>query len=153
MKLCQSHSIGLFYNKCICIWYIYTRLDNSRTNENIYPTINQATHTFQVEVSIANSNERVRPGMFARVTLPYGENESVVIPDRAVQKLMGSGDRYVYVYNESDNTVRYSKVELGRRMDTEFEVLSGVKEGEKVVTTGHMRLTNGCQVELVESAN
>jgi RND family efflux transporter MFP subunit len=119
----------------------------------VYPTINPATHTFQVEVNVANCNERVRPGMFARVTLPYEQRQSVVISDRAVQKLMGSGDRYVYVYNESDNTVRYSKVELGRRMDTEFEVLSGVKEGEKVVTTGHMRLTNGCQVELVESAN
>ena len=119
----------------------------------VYPTINPATHTFQVEVNVANGNERVRPGMFARVTLPYEQKQSVVISDRAVQKLMGSGDRYVYVYNESDNTVRYSKVELGRRMDTEFEILSGVKEGEKVVTTGHMRLTNGCQVELVESAN
>jgi RND family efflux transporter MFP subunit len=116
----------------------------------IYPTINQATHTFQVEVSIANANERVRPGMFARVTLPYGKNKSVVISDRAVQKLMGSGDRYVYIYNPADSTVRYSKVELGRRMDTEFEVLSGVKDGELVVTQGHINLTNGCKTELVK---
>ena len=117
----------------------------------IYPTINAATHTFQVEVAVANGKERVRPGMFARVTLPYEHKKGVVISDRAVQKLMGSGDRFVYVYNADDNTVRYSKVELGRRMGNEYEVLSGVKEGEMVVTTGHMRLTNGCQVELVES--
>ena len=116
----------------------------------IYPTINQATHTFQVEVAIANKNERVRPGMYARVTLPYGKNKSVVISDRAVQKLMGSGDRYVYIYNPADSTVRYSKVELGRRMDTEFEVLSGVKDGELVVTQGHINLTNGCKTELVK---
>ena len=116
----------------------------------IYPTINQATHTFQVEVAIANKNERVRPGMYARVTLPYGKNKSVVISDRAVQKLMGSGDRYVYIYNPADSTVRYSKVELGRRMDTEFEVLSGVKDGEFVVTQGHINLTNGCKTELVK---
>ena len=100
----------------------------------IYPVINQATHTFQVEVTLPNSNERVRPGMFARVTLPYGKVKNVVIPDQAVQKLLGSGDRYVYIYNPADSTVRYSKVELGRRMDTEFEVLSGVKNGEVVVT-------------------
>lgn len=116
----------------------------------IYPTINQATHTFQVEVSIANANERVRPGMFARVTLPYGKSKSVVIADRAVQKLMGSGDRYVYIYNPADSTVRYSKVELGRRLDTEFEVLSGVKDGELVVTEGHISLTSGCKAELVK---
>ena len=116
----------------------------------IYPVINQATHTFQVEVTLPNSNERVRPGMFARVTLPYGKVKNVVIPDQAVQKLLGSGDRYVYIYNPADSTVRYSKVELGRRMDTEFEVLSGVKNGEVVVTKGHMGITNGSKVEVVK---
>lgn len=116
----------------------------------IYPTINQATHTFQIEITIPNNNERVRPGMFARVTIPYGKKNNVVISDRAVQKLMGSGDRYVFVYNPADSTVRYSKVELGSRLDTEFEVYSGVKSGEMVVTKGHMGITNGSKVELVK---
>ena len=116
----------------------------------VYPTINQTTHTFQVEVSIPNLNERVRPGMFARVTLPYGKSKNVVIPDQAVQKLLGSGDRFVYIYNPADSTVRYSKVELGRRLDTEFEVYSGVQSGEIVVTKGHLGLTNGCKAELVK---
>ena len=116
----------------------------------VYPVINQATHTFQVEVTLPNSNERVRPGMFARVTLPYGKVKNVVIPDQAVQKLLGSGDRFVYIYNPADSTVRYSKVELGRRMDAEFEVLSGVKNGEVIVTKGHMGITNGSKVEVVK---
>lgn len=117
----------------------------------IYPTINPATHTFQVEVSLPNGKQRVRPGMFARVTLPYGKNKNVVIPDRAVQKLMGSGDRYVFLYNSADSTVAYSKVELGRRLGDEYEVLSGVKDGEQVVTKGHMGLTSGAKAELVEA--
>ena len=116
----------------------------------VYPRIDQATHTFQVEVSIPNSNERVRPGMFARVTLPYGKKNRVVISDQAVQKLLGSGDRYVYLYNPADSTVRYSKVELGRRLDNEFEVVSGVKSGDVVVTKGQLGLTNGCKAELVK---
>jgi RND family efflux transporter MFP subunit len=116
----------------------------------IYPTINSATHTFQVEVTLPNRDERIRPGMYARVTLPYGERNNVVVPDSSVQKLMGSGDRYVFIYNPADSTVHYSKVELGRRMDTEFEILSGVEDGDMVVTTGHMRLTSGCKVTLVE---
>ena len=116
----------------------------------IYPTIDHATHTFQVEVTIPNQNERVRPGMFARVTLPYGKANNVVVPDRAVQKLMGSGDRYVFVYNPADSTVRYSKVELGRRLDNEYEIYSGVKNGEMLVTKGHMGITNGSKVELVK---
>ena len=120
------------------------------TIARVYPTINLSTHTFQVEVSLPNTNERVRPGMFARVTLPYGKQNRVVIPDLAVQKLLGSGDRYVYIYNPADATVRYSKVELGRRLDDEFEVISGVKSGEAVVVKGHLGITNGAKVELVK---
>ena len=114
----------------------------------IYPTINNATRTFAAEVTIPNNDERVRPGMFARVTLPYGKQNRVVTPDRSVNKLMGSGDRYVYVL-EADGTVRYSKVELGRRLGSEWEILSGLESGETVVVKGPTALTNGCKVEVV----
>lgn len=114
----------------------------------IYPTINNATRTFAAEVTVPNNDERVRPGMFARVTLPYGKQNRVVTPDRSVNKLMGSGDRYVYVL-EADGTVRYSKVELGRRLGSEWEILSGLESGETVVVKGATALTNGCKVEVV----
>ena len=114
----------------------------------IYPTINNTTRTFQVEVSIPNNDERVRPGMFARVNLPYATVNRVIISDRAVNKLMGSGDRYVFIYNPADSTVRYSKVELGQRLDYEYEVLSGVKAGEQVVVLGQLGVTSGEKVEL-----
>ena len=114
----------------------------------IYPTINNSTRTFQAEVTIPNNDERVRPGMFARVTLPYEKNNRVVAPDRAVNKLMGSGDRYVYVL-EADGTVRYTKVELGRRMNSEWEILSGLEDGQTVVVKGQTALTNGCKVNVM----
>lgn len=114
----------------------------------IYPTINNTTRTFQVEVSIPNNDERIRPGMFARVTLPYATVNRVIISDRAVNKLMGSGDRYVFIYNPADSTVRYSKVELGQHMDYEYEVISGVEAGDQVVVLGQLGITNGEKVEL-----
>ena len=114
----------------------------------IYPTINNSTRTFQAEVTVPNNDERVRPGMFARVTLPYDKFNRVVTPDRAVNKLMGSGDRYVYVL-EADGTVRYAKVELGRRMDAEWEVISGLEDGQTVVVKGQNALTNGCKVNVM----
>ena len=61
---------------------------------------------------------------------------------------MGSGDRYVYVL-EADGTVRYSKVTLGRRMDYEWEILSGLEDGQTVVVKGQVALTNGCKVNVV----
>ena len=112
----------------------------------IYPTIDSNTHTFPVEVSIANANQRVRPGMFGRVTLNFGTKEHVVVPDMAIVKQAGSGDRYVYVYK--DGKVTYNKVELGRRMDTEYELISGVPDNSQVVIAGQSRLANGVEVEV-----
>ena len=122
--------------------------DFAGTISRIYPTINNATRTFAAEVTVPNSDERVRPGMFARVTLPYGKQTRVVIPDRSVNKLLGSGDRYVYIL-EADGTVRYSKIELGRRLGSEWEIISGVEDGASVVVKGVNALTNGCKVEVV----
>lgn len=112
----------------------------------IYPTIDSNTHTFPVEVSIANANQRVRPGMFGRVTLNFGTKEHVVVPDMAIVKQAGSGDRYVYVYK--DGKVTYNKVELGRRMGTEYELKSGVPNNSQVVIAGQTRLINGTEVEV-----
>ena len=115
----------------------------------ITPMIDPQTRTFEVEITVANGKELIKPGMYARVVMNYGTRKSVVVPDVAVVKQLGSGSRYIYVY-KADGTVAYQKVELGRRIGNEFEVLSGVEDGEFLVTKGHMSLTNGCKVELVK---
>ena len=114
----------------------------------VYPTIDAASRTFPVEVKIDNANQKVRPGMFARVTMAYGVANHVVVPDMAVVKLSGSGDRFVYVV-EGDKVV-YKKVELGRRFESEYEILSGLQSGDAVVVEGHNRLTNGATVEVIK---
>jgi RND family efflux transporter MFP subunit len=114
----------------------------------IYPTIDPASRTFPVELRIANSDERVRPGMFARVTMNFGSLQHVVAPDLSIVKQAGSGDRYIYVY-KPDGTVAYQKVELGRRLGNRYEILSGVEDGDRVVVSGQSRLTNGEEVEIV----
>ncbi len=113
----------------------------------LYPTVDPATHTFLVEVKVPNKDRRLRPGMFARVTLVFGKNHSVVVPDLAVVRQQGAGDRYVYVLEE-DGTVSFRRVELGVRMGNEYEVLSGVKDGEKVVVEGQLRIKDGVRVEV-----
>lgn len=117
--------------------------------EKIYPTIDQATRTFTVEVVVANNYRSLRPGMFARVTVNFGSNDNVVIPDVAVVKQQGSGERFVYILN-ADGTVNYQKVVLGRRMGAEYEVLEGVPSGAKVVTGGQIRLKDGVKVTVNE---
>ena len=114
----------------------------------VYPTIDAATHTFPVEITLANANKSVRPGMFARVTMNFGSKNHVVVPDMAIVKRAGSGDRYVYVYN--NGKVSYNKVELGRRMGTEYELVSGVDNNSQVVIAGQNRLADGVEVEVIQ---
>ena len=114
----------------------------------IYPTINPNTRTFPVEIQLANRDQRVRPGMFARATLNLGTTDHVVVPDMAVVKRAGSGDRYIYVYK--DGKVSYNKVELGRRMDAEYEVISGVDNNAQIVIAGQSKLNDGMEVEVAK---
>ena len=112
----------------------------------ITPSIDAATHTFPVEVVIPNGKEQIKPGMYARVTMKYGTRQNIVVPDRAVVKMLGSGERFIYVY-KADGTVSYQKVELGRRMQDKYEVLSGIADGDEVVVTGQSALKDGLAVE------
>jgi RND family efflux transporter MFP subunit len=114
----------------------------------IHPTIDPLTRTFRTEITLPNADLRVRPGMFARVTINFGDVERVVVPDKSVVRQQGTGDRYVYTLNR-DNTVSYKKVELGARFGNEFEVISGIEPGERVVTEGLSGLVEGTSVEVV----
>ena len=78
--------------------------------------------------------------------MKYGTRPNVVVPDRAVVKMLGSGDRFIYVY-KADGTVSYQKVELGRRMQDKYEILSGIADGDEVVVTGQAALKDGMAVE------
>ena len=112
----------------------------------IYPTVDAMTHTFPVEVNVANQNLKLRPGMFARATLNLGTLNHVVVPDLAIEKRAGSGDRFVYVYN--NGRVSYNKVELGQRLGDRYELISGVSNGAQVVIAGQAKLADGKEVEV-----
>lgn len=113
----------------------------------IYPTIDAATHTFTAEVNVANRDRLLRPGMYARVTVNFGSNHSIVVPDDCVVKQQGSGVRSVFVL-QADNTVKEIVVTLGRHFGTEYEILSGIAEGDKVVVKGQASLKNGSKVNV-----
>ena len=118
------------------------------TVTRIYPTVDSSTRTFQVEVGVDNPGERILPGMFGRVEFQLGTRNNVVVPDRAVVKQTGSGNKYVYVLH--GDRVSYNRVELGRRIDDSYEVLSGVTDGDTVVISGQSRLADGVKVEVMK---
>lgn len=114
----------------------------------IYPTIDERTRTFSVEIKLENSSYKVRPGMFARVTMGFGNKKHVVVPDQSIIKQSGSGARFVYVYN--NGKVEYKQVELGQRLDNEYEIISGVTTGSQVVVAGATNLVDGSEVNVVK---
>ncbi len=113
----------------------------------IHPSVDPTTRTFQVEVTIPNTDLRIRSGMFARVTFNYGSSMSVVVPDLAVQKQTGSAVRYVYVLN-ANGTVSFREIELGQRLKDRYEVIKGLSSNTKVVTSGQSRLADGAKVRV-----
>ncbi len=112
----------------------------------IHPTVDATSRTFQVEVAITNRGDKVRTGMFARVNFNYGTTHSVVVPDRAVQKQVGSGVRYVWVYQGGEVEMR--EVELGQRLEDRYEVKGGLVAGTQVVIAGASRLQDGAKVQM-----
>jgi len=117
------------------------------TIERLYPIIDAATHTFTIEVKVANKNRRLRPGMYAKVTVNFGSNNSVVIPDRALVRQQGSGDKFVYVYDPETRIVSFVKVTVGTRFDRSAEILEGLSDDAFVVTEGQLRIKDGVEVE------
>lgn len=119
------------------------------TVKRLYPTMDAATHTFNAEVTVANTARELRPGMYARVTVNFGERNSITVPDSAVNKMQGAGTRSVFVIAE-DGTAHVKVVTLGRHFDGKYEILSGLEEGDRVVVKGGSSLKAGQSVEVMQ---
>ena len=114
----------------------------------IHPTLNPVSHTFPVEVEVNNADQRLRPGMFSRVTMNFGTNDRPLVADMAVLKQTGSNDRYVFV--EKDGKAVYTLVQLGTRIGDKFEIVSGLNTGDRVITQGNVGLIDGTEVQVVQ---
>lgn len=120
----------------------------SGTVIRLYPTMDAATHTFMAEVQVRNEKRELRPGMYARVTLDFGSTQNITVPDAAIVKQQGSGQRSVYTFDRGTGTVALRNVELGRHFDGKYEIVSGLEEGEEVVVKGQTALKSGIKVEV-----
>lgn len=116
----------------------------------IHPTLNAQTHTFTVEVEVANKDQKLRPGMYANVEIDFGQITAVMVSDRALVKLPGSGEHYVYqlVGDRAERTV----VEVGRQVGNRYEIRSGIAAGATVITEGAQVVRNGDRVKVVQKS-
>ena len=119
------------------------------TVEIIYPTIDAASHTFQVKIQIPNDKLLLRPGMYVTTTLGLGKEKAIVAPYQSVEKLVGANDRYVFI-NDNGRAKRVA-VELGQRFDQDIEIIAPeIQAGVEMVTTGQHKLVDGVKINVVE---
>jgi membrane fusion protein (multidrug efflux system) len=112
---------------------------------NIYPTIDPTSRSFNIEISLDNTGELLRPGMFCRVRLDLDREEAIVLPSIAILKLQGSNDRYLFI--EENGIAKRIPVTLGKRYNEFVEVISDeLKEGDKLIIRGQVRLLDGMRV-------
>ena len=100
--------------------------------------IDAASGTIRARAKFDNADGALVPGMFVTVNLGGGENNVLLVPERALG--FDQSKKFVYVVNE-DNKVVYREVELGKQLQAQRIVLSGLQAGDRVIVDGvqHVR--------------
>jgi HlyD family secretion protein len=110
----------------------------------VAPVLDPATRTAPIEIEIPNPGFRLKPGMYARVTVKTDEKkEALIVPANAVVDT--GGRRGVFMAAEND-TVSFRPVTVGIEDSNQIEILDGLSEGDRIVTTGAAGLRDGDRV-------
>ena len=117
--------------------YLPGRIEQAKV-DYVYPTLDKMSRTLQVRVALPNPKVALKPGMFATVRIhTQATNETLVVPSEAI---IHSGERSVVFVSLGNGRFDPRNVELGQSSDDTYQVLSGLKEGEQVVTSGEFLL-------------
>ena len=113
----------------------------------ISPVVDLNGRSVAVKAKVANPERRLRPGMFARVSLIVDRRlEALVVPEAAVLQ-RGDGQ---YVYRIEEGKAQLQRVRLGLRQTGRVEVVEGLNAGDTVVTAGQIKLRPGTAVQVAE---
>jgi membrane fusion protein (multidrug efflux system) len=119
--------------------------------------VDPATRNVQVQATLANADMKLHPGMFVQTSLSLGASDSVVTLPASAISYAPYGDSVFIVENINDpkdpkgqtyRGVRQQFVKLGAGRGDQVAVLSGLKPGEEVVTSGVFKLRTGAAVQI-----
>jgi membrane fusion protein, multidrug efflux system len=116
---------------------------------HVAPVLDPSTRTAQIEIEIANSDFRLKPGMYARVSFTIEQRENtLVVPTSAIVNVGGNPGVFLPSKNEENEVAKFKPVQTGMSDQNLVEVSSGLTEGERVVTTGAAALRDGDRILL-----
>jgi membrane fusion protein, multidrug efflux system len=111
----------------------------------IAPVLDPATRTAEIEVEIPNRDFRLKPGMYARVSLTIAERaNALVVPRNAVVDI--EGQRGVFLARR--DTAEFRPVKIGLEEPQRVEIVAGLDERDRVITTGAAALRDGDRIVL-----
>ncbi len=113
--------------------------------DRVSPVIDSGTGTFRVVCAFAG-NDQLRPGMFGRIEVVYDQRDNVLTMPR-VALLEDEGESAVYIVR--GNKAARVPVKLGYTNGEFAEVLSGVKEGDRVITAGKVAVRDGTEIQIL----
>lgn len=109
-------------------------------------SFSQETGTFLLRAELPNPKGELRPGQFVRVKVHgFQRPNSIIVPQRAVQE--GPRGEYVWVV-DTEGKASQRPVGVGDWMGDQWLVTAGLKDGERVVVDGFMRLAPGAPVKV-----
>jgi membrane fusion protein (multidrug efflux system) len=116
------------------------------TIKRISPIVDPSTGTFKVTVEVRDRSQKLKPGMFGRVQIVYDTHANVlVVPKEAVL----SEDDQSTVFVVRDSLAFRQAVETGYTDERHIEIISGVTEGDLIITTGQSSLRDSSKVEVI----
>jgi len=114
--------------------------------EKIGVLANAISKTYDVKIQVINQQKNIRPGMACDVILNIDLNETrLTIPYKSVLK-SDDGKNYVYKVDPNSKTVEKETVELGSFVNNEIEIISGISQGDLIVTEGQHKLFDKARV-------
>ncbi|WP_333797276.1 efflux RND transporter periplasmic adaptor subunit [Rheinheimera sp.] len=111
------------------------------------PRLDPVTRSIKVHGVVANQSLKLRPGMLLNVQVELAKSQVLQIPEKAIVPLQNK--HYVFVV-DAENKVTQREVELGERIPGSVEVLSGLAEGDEIVTEGTQKLRPGVTISRLE---
>jgi RND family efflux transporter MFP subunit len=114
------------------------------TVDYIYPQVDSMTRTLKVRIQIPNAEFKLKPDMFANIEFKVSYGKQVSVPEEAV--LDSGAEQIVFVAHEG-GYFEPRKVQLGAKVDRRFIVTSGLKPGEKIVTSGNFLIDSESQLK------
>jgi Cu(I)/Ag(I) efflux system membrane fusion protein len=103
----------------------------------VYPTLNAEARTVRVRLELPNPGLKLKPGMYGNVTLQTNAVNTLVVPKEAV---LDTGLRQLVFLDRGEGAYMPYPVKLGRRSQDSVEVLEGLKEGDRIVTSANFLL-------------